>query len=257
MLVCAKETCHVTPPVHQDVPRVDAIGLDGLLVRFGETLSEPANRAALAFRAALERETPDGIEECATSLVSTYIRFDPLAVSFEELAGRLNKRLVDEDWYAAPLPEGRRLIRIPTVYGGGFGPQLDEAAALAGISAAAAVSSLSQARVRVNAIGFAPGQPYLGTLPEMWDIPRQTGLTPNVPKGALVLAIRQLVLFSVSSPTGWRQVGLTAARLFRPNEAAPFLLRPGDEVMFEAVEAEAWPHLEADAKGGIVMEPLR
>ncbi len=246
----------MTSPSEQTFPRIDPIGLDGLLVRFGDTLSEPANRAALAFRAALERETPDGVEECATSLVSTFVRFDPLAVPFAELATRLNRRLGGEDWYSAPLPGGRRLIRIPTVYGGDFGPQLDEAAELAGMTPEAAIEMLSGTRVRVNAIGFAPGQPYLGTLPEAWNIPRQTGLTPNVPAGALVVAIRQLVLFSVASPTGWRQVGKTAARLFQPESDTPFLLRPGDEVTFDAVAADRWGRLEADPDGGIVMEPL-
>ncbi|ASP22973.1 kinase A inhibitor [Antarctobacter heliothermus] len=237
-------------------PRIEPIGLDGVIVRFGEALSEPANRAALAFRAAVERDVPEGVEECSTSLVSTYLRFDPLHLSLDRLTALLTERLSAEDWYAAPLPEGRRLLRIPTVYGGDFGPQLAEAAQAAGMDADAAIAALSGARVRVNAIGFAPGQPYLGTLPEAWDIPRQAGLTPRVPEGALVVAIRQFVLFSVSAPTGWRQVGRTAAPLFRPGSEVPFLLRPGDEVFLDAVEAGAWDRLAADPKGGIVTEPL-
>ncbi|WP_342448884.1 allophanate hydrolase subunit 1 [Mameliella alba] len=239
-----------------DFPRVAPIGLDGVIVQFGPALSEPANRAALAFRAAVERDPPDGVEEISTSLVSTYLRFDPLFLSLEALSADLEARLAHDDWYAAPLPEGRRLLRIPTVFGGDFGPQLGEAAEAAGMSAEAAQRELSQARVRVNAIGFAPGQPYLGTLPEAWDIPRQAGLTPRVPEGALVVAIRQFVLFSVSAPTGWRQVGRTAAPLFRPESEAPFLLRPGDEVIFDAVEPEAWDRLSGDPKGGVTVEPL-
>lgn len=242
--------------IHDGCPRIQAIGLDGVIVRFGEALSEPANRAALAFCAALERDLPEGVEECSTSLVSTYLRFDPLHLTLEHLTAKLTERLTTEDWYAAPLPEGRRLLRIPTVYGGVFGPQLDEAAEMAGMGPDAALKALSRARVRVNAIGFAPGQPYLGSLPEAWDIPRQTGLTPRVPEGALVVAIRQFVLFSVSAPTGWRQVGRTAAPLFRPDSATPFLLRPGDEVIFDAVPEEAWDRLAADPKGGIVTEAL-
>ncbi|WP_420324506.1 5-oxoprolinase subunit B family protein [Mameliella sp.] len=239
-----------------DFPRIAPIGLDGVIVQFGPALSEPANRAALAFRAAVERDPPEGVEEISTSLVSTYLRFDPLFLSLERLGADLEARLTQDDWYAAPLPEGRRLLRIPTIYGGEFGPQLDEAAEAAGMSAAAAQRELSQARVRVNAIGFAPGQPYLGTLPEAWDIPRQSGLTPRVPKGALVVAIRQFVLFSVSAPTGWRQVGRTAAPLFRPESQTPFLLRPGDEVVFDAVPAEAWDRLSDDPMGGVTVEPL-
>lgn len=246
----------MTQDIHAGCPRIEPIGLDGVIVRFGEALSEPANRAALAFRVALERDLPDGIEECSTSLVSTYLRFDPLHLSLAHLKEVLTERLRAEDWYAARLPEGRKLLRIPTVYGGDFGPQLDEAAQAAGVTPEAALDTLSSARVRVSAIGFAPGQPYLGTLPEAWNIPRQTELTPRVPAGALVVAIRQFVLFSVTAPTGWRQVGRTAAPLFRADSETPFLLRPGDEVIFEAVEAGAWDRLVADPEGGIVAEAL-
>lgn len=237
-------------------PRIDPVGLDGLLVRFGDQLSEPANRAALAFRAALERATPEGVEECATSLVSAFVRFDPLAVPHDQMIAALAQMLQAQDWYAAPMPQGRRLLRIPTVYGTDLAPQLEEAAALAGQSVSDAIDQLSSAQMRVTAIGFAPGQPYMGTLPPQWDIPRQSGLTPRVPVGALVVAIRQLVLFSVSTPTGWRHVGQTAARLFQPDTARPFLLRPGDEVVFPQVSRETLENMASTPSGGLTEEPL-
>ncbi|MFW2542487.1 5-oxoprolinase subunit B family protein [Primorskyibacter sp. 2E107] len=245
-----------TVSLQTEFPRIDAVGLDGLLVRFGETLDEPANRAALAYRAALERASPEGVEECATSLVSCFVRFDPLAVTPDALSTRLRAILDQQDWYAAALPEGRRLLSIPTVYGTELAPQLEEAAQVAGMSAEEAVKSLSDAQVRVTAIGFAPGQPYMGSLPEAWNIPRQTALTPQVPVGALVVAIRQLVLFSVTTPTGWRHVGQTAVRLFQPDSDTPFLLRPGDEVRFPSISRAAFERLKDDPMGGLSTEAL-
>jgi len=238
-----------------EFPLIRNVGIDGLLVSFGPSLSEPANRAALAFRAALE--AVDGIEETSTSLISTYLRFDPLKVPHTDMQTRVEALLVTRDWTGADLPEGRRLFRIPTVYGTKLAPQLSEAAQVAGMSAEDAVSSLSQARVRVQTIGFAPGQPYLGALPEAWDIPRQQALTPVVPLGALVVAIRQLVLFSVTTPTGWRHVGQTAMRLFRPESDTPFVLRPGDEAIFDAVTPEALERMKTDPDGGATWEALR
>ncbi|MCC1493647.1 allophanate hydrolase subunit 1 [Cognatishimia sp. F0-27] len=237
-------------------PRIENVGLDGVLVRFGDSLNEPANRAALALRAALESDPVAGTLEVSTSLVSTFLRFDPLAVTPDALAEALRARLMGRDWFAAPLPEGRRRIRIPTVYDTAFAPQFEEAAAEAGVSPDAARKALSEAEVRVTAIGFAPGQPYLGTLPERWDIPRQTGLTPQVPAGALVLAIRQFVLFSVAAPTGWRHVGQTAATLFDRSRDEPFLLRPGDLVQFPAVAPETFANMRAAGQDGIEMEAV-
>ena len=239
-----------------DFPIIRNVGLDGMLVSFGNSLSEPANRAALALRAALDRESWPGVEETSTSLVSAFLRFDPLRVSHDALRQRIRELLKWRDWMQADLPAGRRPFRVPTVYGTDLAPQLDEAAQRAGVTAERAVAELSGCRVRVQTIGFAPGQPYLGALPPHWDIPRQQGLTPRVPEGALVVAIRQFVVFSVSTPTGWRHVGQTAARLFRPEAEDPFLLRPGDEVEFPAITREEYDNILRAGSDGIRMETL-
>ena len=238
-------------------PVIRPAGLTGVLVSFGDSLSEPANRAALAFSSAVARAGIDGVEECAPSLVSVFVQFDPLHLDLEVLITRLRVLMDDRDWYAAPMPEGRRFIRVPTVYGTEHAPQLADAAAAAGLCVDAAIAQLSEARVRVQTIGFAPGQPYLGLLPEAWDIPRQTALTKAVPEGALVLAIRQLVLFSVANPTGWRHVGQTALRLFRPDSDRPFFLRPGDEVQFVQANPDVLAHHADDPDGGAVIEAIR
>lgn len=238
-------------------PQIRTIGIDGVLVSFGDVLSEPANRAALAFRAAVDRESWDGVEETSTSLVSTFLRFDPLHLSHAALNAHLTALLASTDWYAADLPSGRRLFRIPTVFGTDLAPQLDEAAQAAGLSVEDAIRSITQTRVRVQTIGFAPGQPYLGVLPKAWDIPRQQDLTPRVAVGALVVAIRQLVIFSVSTPTGWRHLGQTTVRLFRPDSDEPFLLRPGDEVEFHPITRSEYDIImKNDPLGGVVSEAL-
>jgi KipI family sensor histidine kinase inhibitor len=239
-------------------PRLGRVGLDGLLVSFGDRLSEAGNRAALAFRAAVERATPDGVEETSTSLVSVFLRLDVLRVDPARIMAEMERLMASRDWYAEPLPEGRRLWRIPTVYGADLAPQLGEAADEAGLSPEAAATEIAATRVRVQTIGFAPGQPYLGELPAHWRIPRQQALTDRVPVGALVVAIRQLVLFSVTTPTGWRHIGQTAFRLFRPDAEVPFVLRPGDEVIFEAVDRGAYDRLcESGPDGGARSEAIR
>lgn len=237
-------------------PLIRTAGFDGFLVSFGNSLSEPANRAALAFRAAIESAGWSAIQETSTSLVSTYIRFDPLATPHDTLRASLADLVATQDWHAATLPEGRKLWRVPTVFGGNHGPQLEEAAQAAGLSPQQAISSISQSRVRVQTIGFAPGMPYLGELDPAWDIPRQTTLTDEVPAAGLCVAIRQLVLFPVNTPTGWRHIGQTRFRLFRPEEDTPFMLRPGDEVRFDSVSPEQLSNMQNAPDGGATWDPL-
>jgi KipI family sensor histidine kinase inhibitor len=236
-------------------PRVAQVGLDGLSVRFADALTEPANRAALAFRAAVEAAGWPGVEEVSTSLTSTYLRFDPLAMPHATLAARLHRLMDSADWFAASPPAGRRSWRIPAVFGTDIAPQLAEAAGLVGLTPHAAIDALCAARLRVLTLGFAPGQPYLGELGPDWNIPRQTSLTTQVPAGALVVAVRQVVLFANASPTGWRHVGQTAFRCFRPETDDPFALRAGDEVQFHPVTPAEFANIQRDTRsnGGAQM----
>ncbi len=233
-----------------DYPRIRRVGMAGLIIQFEEGMTEPANRAAIAFRAAVESKHWPEVIETSTSLVSTFVRADLINSSPEALTEKLQAMLIEQDWYSAPLPSGRTLWEIPTLYGTDTAPQLEEAAEAAGVSAEQAISELSSARVRVLTIGFAPGQPYTGELPPHWDIPRQKALTKSVPSGALVVAIKQLIIFTNASPTGWRHVGQTAFRTFRPSNQTPFALSPGDELCFPAISTVEYDKIcDSDPSG--------
>ncbi|WP_220747829.1 allophanate hydrolase subunit 1 [Jannaschia sp. AI_61] len=235
-----------------DFPRIELLGTQGWLVRFTDRLDDQANRAAIAYRAAVEtarQQTPEawaGVRETASSLGSVLIRFEGDRDGPQQAAQRL---LGSQDWAKQPLPP-RRLWTIPCSFGGTDGPQLAEAADLAGVAEAEAIDALTAQSVRVLALGFAPGMPYLGILPPAWDIPRQSGLTPKVPEGALVVAVRQFVLFGTEAPTGWRQVGRTSFGCFRQGRDRPIALSPGDEVRFQPVTAEALREAERSDPSG-------
>ncbi len=237
-------------------PIIRTAGIDGFLISFSHSLSEPANRAALAFREAIENAGWDGIEETSTSLVSTYLRFDPLWHEHSQIQHMLEKLIKKENWLEMELPRGRKLWRVPTVFGTSLAPLFSEAAHAAGLTPDAAIASISQTRVRVQTIGFAPGMPYLGELPQPWDLPRQTELSARIPIGGLCVAIRQLVLFPVETSTGWRHIGQTAIQVFQQNSDDPFLLRPGDEVYFEPTTPERLSSLKKDPYGGAVAEAI-
>ena len=81
-------------------------------------------------------------------------------------------------------------------------------------------------------------------------------LNPQVPGAALVVAIRQLIVFAGPAPTGWRHIGQTAFRCFRPEAADPIALKPGDEVTFCAASADEIAALADDPEGGATCSAL-
>ncbi|PWE30630.1 allophanate hydrolase [Maritimibacter sp. 55A14] len=245
----------MTDPVRREFgpPVLHDAGEAGLLVAFGTVYDPAINRAVMAFDAALRAEMPAGVIETVPTIASVLIRYDPLELEPGRLRATVEERLAARDWYDAPPPPGRRLWRVPAVYGGAAGPDLAEAADLAGLSEEQLVEDHAGARLSVLMLGFAPGCAYLGGLGAAWDMPRRTGIAPEVPAGSVLVAIRQTVLPSTPMPTGWRRIATSPFRSFDPGSERPFLLAPGDEIRFEPVsEAEAARFDPAAARGEVL-----
>jgi len=232
-------------------PEILPLGQTGVLVRFARSPSAEATGAAQAFAAAAAEAKPKGVSEVIPSLSSVLVQFDPAHTTRAAVAGALRPLATGRDWLSAPLPHPARRWTIPIAFGGEHGPQLAEFASLAGVSEAQAVEEVCRADLRVLAIGFAPGLPYLGLMPPHWDVPRQPALTPRVPAGALAAAVRQFVLFPAASATGWRQIGLAAFRPFLQTRSEPFLLKPGDSVRLESASHDAFRDIQATSVDGL------
>lgn len=220
-------------------PRLHAAGEAGILVEFGSRYAPEVNAAVLAFDAALAAEAPAGLRETVPSFRSLLVLFDPLALRFEALEEQLQALLQSRDWYHAPAPGGGNHWELPVAFGGADGPDLGEVAELTGMRADQLIEDLASQRLTVAMLGFAPGLAYLGQLPERWDFPRRSAINPQVPAGAVLVAVRQVVLPSTGIPTGWRQIGRTPFRSFDPFSRRPFLLAPGDSLRFVPGDAES------------------
>ncbi|MBU2889361.1 5-oxoprolinase subunit B family protein [Celeribacter halophilus] len=250
-------------PAGTGAPEILTLGRDGWLVRFALTL-EPWVTAAVqklhaqAQEAARSGALP-GVTKVSPCLTSVLFSFDPASSERATVRAAIARLVEAEDWHTATPEPAARLWQVPVAFGGEHGPDLDEVATLSGRAAAQVIEDIAQTPLRVLAIGFAPGQPYLGLLPAPYDLPRMSALNPQVPQGAIALAVRQLVLFANASPTGWRQVARTAFRPFRPDSDTPIPLRAGDEMRLVPVSgAEMSALLSAgDPAGGARLEVRR
>lgn len=240
-------------------PEVLSLGQTGVLVRFSLTPAPEASGAVQKLYEALKPVAPTGVSEIAPSLTSVLIRFDPVQISRASVGSWLAPMLAEMDWATATPPAPKRRWLLPVAFGEECGPDLAQAAQATGLTETQAVAEIAAADLRVLAIGFAPGQPYLGLLPDHWNLPRLPQLTPRVPVGAVVVAVRQVVLFAAENATGWRQVGLSAFRPFQPESRDPFPLAPGDAVRFVQIPPSELEPLRAagsDPMGGARCEVL-
>ena len=128
-------------------------------------------------------------------------------------------------------PESRSLT-IPVVYGGEAGPDLGVVAQHSGLSEKQVVELHASIEYRVWFIGFQPGFPYLGGMPEALTTPRRAEPRISVPAGSVGIGGAQTGIYPLESPGGWNLIGRTDLTLFNPRLAEPSLLRPGDTLRF-------------------------
>ncbi|WP_413734686.1 5-oxoprolinase subunit PxpB [Sodalis sp. RH21] len=131
----------------------------------------------------------------------------------------------------AMIPESRD-IDIPVVYGGEHGPDLSWVAEHAGMSERQLVACHSGAAYIVYFLGFQPGFPYLGGLPESIAAPRRDEPRLSVPAGSVGIGGKQTGIYPLATPGGWQIIGRTPRTMFDPRANPPTLLLPGDNVRF-------------------------
>lgn len=144
---------------------------------------------------------------------------------------------------ASTSPFKSRLVEIPVCYGREFGPDLAGVAEHCRLGAAEVIAAHAGADYLVHAIGFTPGFPYLGGLPEVLQSPRRDTPRAHVAAGSVGIGGSQTGVYPVDSPGGWQIIGRTPVALFRPDREPAALLRPGDRVRFRAITAaefESW-----------------
>lgn len=127
-----------------------------------------------------------------------------------------------------------RHVRIPVVYGGEFGEDLAEVAAFHKTGAEEIVRRHTKPVYTVFMMGFQPGFPYLGGLPENLHTPRRAVPRIKVPAGSVGIGGSQTGVYPFASPGGWQLIGRTEAPLFRADAEPPVLLAAGDTVQFVA-----------------------
>ncbi len=209
----------------RDRASIVPLGTRAVLVRFAATLSDSANRRAIGFAAALEADPPEGVEEVAPGLVSVLLRIRA-GVDFWRLSGELRLRLG-----AAPAPLPAGVTTIPIVYDGA---DLPAVAGLLRRTPAEFVARHTAARLRVLAIGFAPGFVYCGLHPDDLVVPRRATVRPLVPAGTVLFAAGQTAIPATPIRTGWHVIGRTVFQNFVPDADPPLRLGPGDGVRFAA-----------------------
>ncbi len=210
-------------------PQIVPLGDAALLVQFGNQVDLAVNRQVHALAARLRDDQPPGVIETVPSYASLLVHYDPLRLTFGEVAQWVS---ADVQRVEAAATSTARRIEIPVRYGGEDGPDLAAVAQQHHLSPRDAATMHASREYTVYMMGFTPGFAYMGMLDESLDTPRLPSPRLHVPAGSVAIADRQTGVYPINSPGGWRLIGRTSLPLFDLQAEQPFLLSPGDTVRF-------------------------
>ncbi|MEU3017370.1 MULTISPECIES: allophanate hydrolase subunit 1 [unclassified Nocardiopsis] len=181
----------------------------------------------IALGAALEAEPLPGVADVVPAARTVLLRLEPGADPARVAEAVTGLRL----GAAADLGTGET-VTVPVHYDG---EDLDDIAALTGLSPLEVVRAHTAATWTVAFCGFAPGFGYMvGDDPRL-NVPRRGEARTRVPKGSVALAGEFTGVYPRSSPGGWQLLGRTDAAVWDLDRDPPGLLRPGVRVRFEEV----------------------
>lgn len=216
-------------------------GDTGLVVQYGDTVDAAVNRQVRGLATSVAGLDLPGVVDLVPTLRSLLVHYDPLVVSHADLVRAITP--LARRRHTTGL-SGRRW-RIPVCYEDDCAPDLPLVAELAGLDPADVVRRHAATEFEVFMMGFLPGFPYLGMLPEEFDLPRRSNPRIRVPPGSISVAARQSTVYTLASPGGWHLIGRTPVRFYDPGRERPILVRAGDLVRFEPVPMARYRELNA------------
>ena len=224
-----------------------------VVIEFGDDIDPDLNALVHRTAAAIQRAQLDGVIEIVPTYRSLSLHYDPLQASPDELETAVRALETPE----SDAGTNRRIVELPTLYGGEYGPDLAFVAENAGMSESEVIELHSAPDYLVYTMGFSPGFPYLGGLDPRLDTPRLSVPRTLIPPGAVGIAETQTGVYPVASPGGWRLIGRTPLKLFDPvagtarDAESPTLIDAGDNIRFVPLpNEEAYKAIERRVSEG-------
>jgi inhibitor of KinA len=205
----------------------------------------PDEQAALYWAAAARRTSPPGLLDVVQAYTSVAVYFDLDRTTLADIAARLPPPEAVNPLVGQAKP---RVHSIACCYE--MQLDLERVARRTGLTTGEVISLHTGTVYTVYAIGFCPGFPYLGYLPQqLCGVPRLEAPRLRVAAGSVGLTGRQTGIYTLDRPGGWNLIGRTPLCLV-DIASGYFPLRTGDQVRFYAIAEDEYLRLQGQRLGG-------
>ncbi len=213
-----------------------------LVMEFGNSISSEINSKIRNMIKAIEENPIEGINEVFPTYRSIQIMYNPLEIQVNDLIEKL-KAL--EEKLGSSEEESFRIVEIPTLYGGDYGPDIGFVAKHNNISEEEVIKIHTSRDYLVYMLGFTPGFPFLGGMSEKIHTPRLESPRSRIPAGSVGIAGAQTGMYPSETPGGWQLIGRTPLKLYEPSKEPPVLLNAGDYVRYVSIDENEYKRILA------------
>ncbi len=218
-------------------------GDSGILVKFGNKISEEINKKVHDLQSMLDLNKTQGIIEMVPAYTDLLVLYNPQQISFHTLVGEIKKAVKSPN---KSKIQKQQLIKIPTCYEDEYGADLGEVSENTGLSKEEIIKIHSSAEYLVYMLGFTPGFSYLGGMDERIACPRKKIPRQDIPAGSVGIADKQTGIYPIESPGGWQLIGRTPLNLFDPKREEIFLCNAGDKLQFVPITKKEFETIQKD-----------
>ncbi len=230
--------------------KIYSLSEQGVSIEFGQAISEDLLQLITNFHRLIGQNPFPGFYTAVPAYTTLSVFFDPVRViqsqalpgenCFEKVSGYL---LSLKEKLKNTAGAQSDIVSIPVCYGGDFGLDINEVAALHNLTVDEVISLHSSAEYKVYMIGFVPGFAYLGGLIDLLESPRKATPRSAVPACAVGIAGKQTGVYPLKTPGGWQIIGQTPVKMFDAARSQPSLLKAGDRVVFKPIDISEFNRL--------------
>jgi len=226
-------------------PTINRISEKAITLAWEEKIDPDIHRQVMHIDALVSRDPFIGWIENVPAYHTLTIFYDPLIIyqrlgvseSFPYIENRI-AHILKQPFHPDEITS--RALRVPVCYDLSFGYDLPEVSERLNLGIEEIIHLHCSRRYHIFMLGFLPGFPYMGILPEALMIPRKAVPLLRVPAGTVAIAGQQTGIYPVDSPGGWYAIGKTPVVLFREGKT---YFEPGDNVEFYPVSSEEFHQL--------------
>lgn len=221
-------------------PTYHPMGDQALVIQFEHVVSLEVSKRVHALTQRIKNSKLPGVKDLFPAFNNLTVCYDPAVIQYDELIKRVDPLIGDLSGESAL---DSKTIHVPVVFGGEYGPDLEEIAERSGLKSFEVVELLTSQPFLVYMIGFIAGYAYCGDIDPRLSFPRRANPRPKVRKGTIQIVNQQTGIFTMTAPSGWHLVGWTPMEMFNPYANPPSLLAAGNYLRYvpiEKEEAEAW-----------------